>query len=117
MGKKHTIARLSVASFSIGMTFLLCTLVLSPLTMCAGQWSAYGMLTDDDSLGVSGSDMEIDNGADQDIFTSLAPYKTTISPDTLHTYTLSGLRLDGKRKTNARILYNIIIRNGRRVVR
>lgn len=72
-----------------------------------------------DSVEIKGDDIE-DVDDSQDIFSDsseTAVRSISTSPDTLYAYTLTGLRLDGRRNSNSRTLYNIIIRNGRKVVK
>lgn len=86
----------------------------SPLQVA--YWQEISTLADTNQVIVPGSsvDNEDDDLPDDDTAASLLLFP---SHDTLHTYTLSGLRLDGRRKNNSRTLYNILIRNGRKVVK
>lgn len=72
------------------------------------------LMKDSSVISIPGDDVieGDDFGEDTSSLTSIPP-----SRDTLYAYTLTGLRLDGRRNSSTRTLYNITIRNGRKVVR
>lgn len=71
---------------------------------------------DDDSVVIIGPDVEEEEEEGDDDTPSSIPSPT--HRDTLHTYTLNGMYIREKAKSqSSRTLYNIIIKNGRKVLK
>lgn len=105
-------------AFSLAGAFL-CT-ALSVSGTAQPQRTDYYCLELEDSSTASGSDIAAGSGDedffDEDVPSSISSIPT--SPDTLRTYTLNGVCIKGSvKKQPSRTLYNIIIRNGRKVVK